>query len=64
LVYDYPEFTNYKVIGKFERELQDEYGYEQNGEYYSKASDGLVEYDTVSTTIKNVNGQTYIYSKY
>ena len=64
LVYDYPEFVNYKVIGKFERELQNEYGYQENDEYYSNATQELVKYDTISTTIKNVNGQTYVYSKY
>ena len=64
LVYNYPEFTNYFVIGKQDRELQ--YTYE-NLDYESiEASEegGITVKDSVSVTIKNINGQNYVYSKY
>jgi NADH:ubiquinone oxidoreductase subunit 6 (subunit J) len=62
LIYDYPEFTNYKVIGNSEYELENDYGYYQ--EYSAKTTQNILLPDSASTSIKNVNGQSYIYSKY
>ncbi|MDD3003506.1 hypothetical protein [Flavobacterium sp.] len=64
LVYDYPEFTNYFVIGKQEREFQ--YAFEnQENESIDVTKEGSISVkDTVSTTIKNINGENYVYSKY
>lgn len=59
LVYDYPEFTNYKVIGKSERELQYEYEQFREGDVVYQQNK-----DTISTTTREINGQFYIYSKY
>lgn len=65
LVYDYPKFINYKVIGKSERELQ--YDYERGDAIMATEvvaeGNGFV-FDTISTAIKNVDGINYYYSKY
>lgn len=65
LVYHYPEFTNYKTIGKVERELQYEY---ENAEVVLAAEAEAFRQDyTADTTdfeIKMVEGQQYVFSKY
>ena len=65
LVYDYPEFTKYSAIGKSERELR----YEFEAVEAATAIDSVMEEqalpaDTISTTIKEVDGESYYYSKY
>lgn len=71
LVYDYPEFTKYSAVGKSERELK----YDYENDYVNEATDAVTEIDsttmeqilpadTISTTIKEVDGDFYYYSKY
>lgn len=65
LVYDYPEFTKYAIIGTTERELQ--YDYENpDAEYEVEVVEGEQKFivDTTSTILKKVDGQFYYYSKY
>lgn len=64
LVYDYPEFTNYKAIGTSERELQHEYGFQESMNSMVVEVPADIERDTVSTLLKEVDGQQYVYSKY
>lgn len=62
LVYDYPEFVNYKVIGKFERELEVKYDYADTE--VDVNTENIMVRDTISNIFKTVNGQSYVYSKY
>lgn len=71
LVYDHPEFTKYSAVGSSERELK--YDYENDYEYEavqaaatidSTALESTLEADTISTIIKEIDGQSYYYSKY
>ncbi len=65
LVYHYPEFTNYTAVGKEERELQYEYEYSDYEDVVDTTSvEAAVAMDTISTSINEVNGQSYYYSKY
>lgn len=65
LVYNYPEFTNYKTIGKAELELQYEY---ENSEAVIAVENEAVGQDLATDTtdfeIKRVEGQQYVFSKY
>lgn len=66
LVYNYPEFSKYENIGKTERQLQYEY---ENATISYKVEAPVVEAqdyeeDSISATLKEVNGQFYYYSKY
>ena len=63
LIYDYPGFGNYKVIGSSERNLLYEYGFNQN-EVEFDGEEVIESRDTTTTSIKSVNGQQYVYSKY
>ncbi|CAM3975924.1 hypothetical protein FLAN108750_02655 [Flavobacterium antarcticum] len=63
LVYNYPEFTTYKVIGTSERDLLYEYGFKEN-EVVMESDDVISSRDTTTTTIKTENEQQYVYSKY
>ena len=62
LMYDYPEFTNYKVIGKSERELEYDHYNSEDGIGWGEA--GNTNSDSTSTFKKNVDGKNYVYSKY
>lgn len=62
LVYNYPEFTSYKAIGNSEYELENDHGYYQ--EYSEETTQIVLLRDSNSTSLKIVNGQSYIYSKY
>ena len=65
LVYDYPEFTYYKTIGKAERELQYEYENYEAGIVVEAAAVGQdLATDTIDFEIKKLNGQQYVFSKY
>lgn len=70
LVYNYPEFTKYISVGRTYRENDPLYNYYEgvndNLDYaveteYDYANESI---DTLSKTIKVVNGQEYVYSKY
>lgn len=79
-VYSYPEFTNYKTIGKIESEVLYESDYYQNIAVTAVAVDTAMAAvatddssisennpilnDTVNQAIKTINGQEYVYSKY
>lgn len=76
LVYDFPEFTNYKIIGTAERDLEYNYDY-KHGEVAVDAAaqvtsavnaasvvEPVVELDTTAYTLKTVEGQEYVYAKY
>ena len=62
LVYDYPEFVNYKAIGNSERELEVKYDYADAD--VDVNNENVMVRDTISNIFKNVNGQSYVYSKY
>lgn len=65
LVYNYPEFTKYAIVGKSERELR----YEDEYSEYVDVVDTTAavvgyEIDTLSTIMKELDGESYYYSKY
>lgn len=62
LVYDFPEFTKYANIGKSEREPQ--YEYDNINSPIVNEDGEVIAIDTVSTTIREEDGQSYVYSKY
>ncbi|MEZ0006793.1 hypothetical protein ABH942_002170 [Flavobacterium sp. 28YEA47A] len=68
LIYDYPEFTKYINVGKTSKETSQNYNYYEgvNVNYSDEVVDesGATVLDTLSKTIKVVDGQEYIYSKY
>lgn len=72
LMYDPPSYTNYANIGKIERERRYDYdyGYYEGVETQDAAveimedSSTVASLDSISKTIKIVNGSEYIYSKY
>lgn len=69
LVYDYPDFTNYKVIGTTEKDLEYNYPHLTEAAVVQDAArqdtiDFAYQVDTLSYVAKTVNGENYIYSKY
>lgn len=73
LVYKAPDFTNYINVGKVERELRDtdSYNYYEGVESENIVEaplvvehDGSVLFDSISKSLKVINGAEYIYSKY
>jgi hypothetical protein len=62
LVYDFPEYMNYKVIGKSERELEIHNDYAEQDNMI--LGNDLIVRDSVSNIFKVENGKSYIYSKY
>lgn len=69
LIYDYPEFTKYITVGRTHAENDPIYNYydgvNNDYDYAVEAVDpDNATIDTLSKTIKIVNGQEYVYSKY
>lgn len=69
LIYDYPEFTKYITVGRTHMENDPIYNYYEgvNSNYDYTVDDVVSEnatIDTLSKTIKIVDGQQYVYSKY
>ncbi|TPD72135.1 GyrI-like domain-containing protein [Flavobacterium microcysteis] len=68
LIYDYPEFTKYIDVGKTSKETSQNYNYYEgvNTDYIDAdiVTDEAAALDTLSKTIKVVDGQKYVYSKY
>lgn len=72
LVYDYPDFARYKVVGKTQRYLNnvqyDNYAGYTNPEYSTEmiepAAAPVQLNDTINNTIKIINNQEYVFPKY
>ncbi|MBA9074114.1 hypothetical protein GGR22_002281 [Flavobacterium gossypii] len=70
LIYDYPEFTKYITVGRAHTENDPIYNYydgvDNNYDYAVETVDSPenAAIDTLSKTIKIVNGQEFVYSKY
>lgn len=77
LVYDYPEFTKYKVIGTAEKDFEYNYDYAQGVVVEDQATahaavevaaeyaiEPAVELDTASYVVKTLNGENYLFAKY
>jgi len=67
LIYDYPDFTKYISVGKTSKETSQNYNYYEgvNVDYTdAEIVPDEVALDTLSKTIKVVDGQEYVYSKY
>ena len=64
-VYSYPDYTNYKTIGKTEKEIFYDSAYYQN---MAVEEDIAISKNGIDTTrsqkIQIINGQEYVYSKY
>lgn len=66
LVYDYPDYNEYAIVGKIDKYPHNSYGEYTDYEYDETAvlPDDVSQLNSLSTTIKMVNGEEYVFNKY
>lgn len=66
LVYDYPDYNQYAVVGKIDKYPHSYYGEYSDYEYAKTVvlPNDVSQLDTLSTTIKMFDGKEYVFNKY